>query len=224
MKILIVEDEKELALSVKGYLEQDNYLCEIANNFNEALEKLELYHYECAVVDIMLPDGSGLELVEYLKKIHSSTGIIVASAKNSLDDRIKGLKLGADDYLSKPYHLSELSARIKSILRRRNFNGNNIITLEEIEIKIEEREVFIKNHRIDLTAKEFDLLLYFTSNINRVLTREAIAEHLIGDQADLIDTFNFIYTHIKNLRKKIITSGGKDRIKTIYSTGYKFIS
>ena len=224
MKILIIEDEKELALSVKGYLEQDNYLCEIANNFNEALEKLELYHYECAVVDIMLPDGSGLELVKYLKKIHSSTGIIVASAKNSLDDRIKGLKLGADDYLSKPYHLSELSARIKSILRRRNFNGNNTITLEEIEIKIEEREVFIKNNRIDLTAKEFDLLLYFTSNINRVLTREAIAEHLIGDQADLIDTFNFIYTHIKNLRKKIITSGGKDRIKTIYSTGYKFIS
>ena len=224
MKLLIVEDEKELANSVKEYLEQDNFLCETAGTYDEALEKLELYNYECAVVDIMLPDGSGLELVEYLKNIHSSTGIIIASAKNALDDRIKGLELGADDYLTKPFHLSELGARIKSIIRRRSFDGENTMELEDIKIDLSKREVFVNKNKIDLTAKEYDLLLYFMSNKNRVLTREAIAENLVGDQADMMDSFNFIYTHIKNLRKKIIQAGGKDRIKTIYSIGYKFVT
>ena len=224
MKLLIVEDEKELANSVKEYLEQENYLCEIANTFDDALAKLGLYNYECSVVDIMLPDGNGLQLVKYLKDNHSNTGIIIASAKNALDDRIKGLELGADDYLTKPFHLSELSARIKSIIRRRNFNGENIMVLEDIKIQLEEREVYVNNTKIDLTGKEYDLLLYFISNKNRVLTREAIAENLVGDQADMMDSFNFIYTHIKNLRKKIIQAGGKDRIKTIYSIGYKFVT
>ncbi len=224
MKLLIVEDEIELANSIKEYLEHDNFLCEIASTFDKALEKIELYNYQCAVVDIMLPDGNGFKLVEHLKKIHSSTGIIVASAKNALDDRIKGLELGADDYLTKPFHLSELSARIKSIIRRRNFNGDNIIILEDIKIQLDKREVYINNIKLDLTAKEFDLLIYFIGNKNRVLTREAIAENLIGDQADMMDSLNFIYTHIKNLRKKMIHAGGKDRIKTIYSIGYKFTS
>lgn len=224
MKLLIVEDEKELAASIKEYLEQDNFICEIAGTYDEALEKLELYKYECAVVDIMLPDGSGLELVEYLKKIHSSTGIIIASAKNALDDRLKGLDLGADDYLTKPFHLSELSARIKSIIRRRNFKGEKFVVLDDIKILPDERKVFIDNNEIELTGKEYDLLLYFIANKNRVLTREAIAENMVGDHADLMDSFNFIYTHIKNLRKKIISAGGKDRIKTIYSIGYKFLT
>jgi DNA-binding response OmpR family regulator len=224
MKILIVEDEKELASSIKEYLEQDNFLCETAGTYDEALEKLELYKYECAVVDIMLPDGSGLELVEHFKRIHSSTGIIIASAKNALDDRLKGLELGADDYLTKPFHLSELSARIKSIIRRRNFDGEKNVVLEDIKILPDERRVFINKEEIDLTGKEYDLLLYFFANKNRVLTREAIAENLVGDDADLMDSFNFIYTHIKNLRKKIIRAGGKDRIKTIYSIGYKFVT
>ena len=224
MKLLIVEDEKELANSIKEYLKQDNFLCEIACTYNEALEKLELYNYECAVVDIMLPDGNGLQLVKYLKDKHSNTGIIIASAKNALDDRIKGLELGADDYLTKPFHLSELSARIKSIIRRRNFNGENFMVLEDIKIQLDEREVYINNTKIDLTGKEYDLLLFFISNKNRVLTREAIAENMVGDHADLMDSFNFIYTHIKNLRKKIINAGGKDRIKTIYSIGYKFVT
>jgi DNA-binding response OmpR family regulator len=223
MKLLIVEDEKDLAESIKEYLEQDNFICETAATFDEALEKLELYHYECAVIDIMLPDGSGLELVDHLKSIHSSTGIIIASAKNALDDRIKGLELGADDYLTKPFHLSELSARIKSIIRRRNFKGEKFVVLDDIKILLDERKVFIKNNEIELTGKEYSLLLYFMANKNRVLTREAIAENMVGDHADLMDSFNFIYTHIKNLRKKIISAGGKDRIKTIYSIGYKFL-
>ncbi len=224
MKLLIVEDVKELAASIKEYLEQDNFLCEIAGTYDEAIEKLELYNYDCAVVDIMLPDGNGLAIVEFLKKTHSTTGIIITSAKNALDDRIKGLELGADDYLTKPFHLSELSARIKSIIRRRNFNGENSILLEDIKIDIEKRQVYINETEINLTVKEYELLLYFAGNKNRVLTREAIAENMVGDQADLMDSFNFIYTHIKNLRKKIVEAGGKDRIKTIYSIGYKFIT
>ena len=222
MKLLIVEDERELAKAIKEYLLQDDFLCEIADTFEEALEKLGLYNYDCAVVDIMLPDGNGLQLVKHLKNKHSDTGIIIASAKNALDDRIKGLELGADDYLTKPFHLSELSARIKSILRRRYFNGENTIVLDDIKIKLDERQVYINDAEINLTVKEYELLLYFMGNKNRVLTREAIAENLVGDQADMMDSFNFIYTHVKNLRKKIIAGGGKDRIKTIYSIGYKF--
>ncbi len=223
MKILITEDEKELAKAVKEYLEQDGFLCETAYDFDEALEKLELYRYDCAVVDIMLPDGNGLDLVRHLKERHSDTGIIIVSAKNSLDDKINGLDLGADDYLTKPFHLSELSARVKSIIRRRNFKGENIILIDNIKILPNEREVFVNNNKLDLTAKEFDLLNFFVSNKNRVLTREAIAENLIGEHADFLDSFDFIYTHIKNLRKKIIAAEGKDRIKTIYSIGYKFL-
>ncbi len=222
MKLLIIEDEKELAESIKDYLIQDDFLCEIAGTFEKALEKLELYNYDCAVVDIMLPDGNGLQLVKHLKNKHSDTGIIIASAKNALDDRIKGLKLGADDYLTKPFHLSELSARIKSIIRRRNFNGENTIVFDDIKIQLDERQVYINDVEINLTVKEYELLLYFMGNKNRVLTREAIAENLVGDQADMMDSFNFIYTHVKNLRKKIVAAGGKDRIKTVYSIGYKF--
>lgn len=223
MKVLIVEDEKELASSIKEYLEQDNYICEIANKFAKAIEKLNLYHYDCSIVDIMLPDGNGLDLVKHIKNNHLSTGLIIVSAKNALEDKIKGLDLGADDYLTKPFHLSELSARIKSIIRRRNFDGENNIIVDDIKIIPEERQVFVKNMAVDLTAKEYDLLLYFISNKNRVLTKEAIAENLLGDNSDVMDSFDFIYTHIKNLRKKIVSLGGKDNIKTIYSIGYKFI-
>ncbi len=224
MKLLIVEDEKELARAIIDYLNQDNFLCETANTFDEAIEKLSLYDYECAVVDVMLPDGSGLEIVKYLKENHSDLGIIIASAKNALDDKIKGLEYGADDYITKPFHLSELSARIKSIIRRRKFNGETTITLEEIKIFPDKHEVFVKQNKLDLTSKEYDLLMYFISNKNRVLTKEAIAENLIGDHADMMDSFSFIYTHIKNLRKKIVNAGGGDRISSIYSIGYKFLA
>ena len=224
MKLLIVEDEIELSNSIKEYLGHDNFICESAETYNIALEKLDIYKYDCAIVDVMLPDGNGLQLVKHLKDNHSDTGIIIASAKNALDDKIKGLELGADDYLAKPFHLSELSARIKSIIRRRTFRGENSIQFEEIKILLEERIVFVDGIELDLTAKEYELLIYFVSNKNRVLTREAIAEGLIGEQADWMNSFDFIYTHIKNLRKKIVSAGGQDRIKTIYSIGYKFIA
>ena len=222
MKILIIEDEKELANSVAEYLTGQNYKCELAYNYDDALDKLELYQYDCAIVDIMLPDGNGLELVKYLKEQHSDSGIIIVSAKNALDDRIKGLNLGADDYLTKPFHLAELNARIDSIIRRRKFKGNEEVVFNELKIIPHSRLVSVNDIALDLTKKEYDLLLFFLSNKNKVLTREAIAENLLGDQADMMNSFDFIYSHVKNLRKKILHAKGKDRIKTIYSIGYKF--
>jgi len=224
MKLLIIEDENSLAESIVDYLGKEGFTSEIALNYDEALFKINLYQYDCIIVDIMLPGGSGLELVEVLKKKHSQTGIIIISAKDALDDKIRGLDIGADDYLTKPFHLPELNARIKSIIRRKSFEGEQEIVIENLKILLPAREVYVKSNLLDLTKKEFDLLIFFVRNKNRVLTKEAIAENLLGDHADMLDSFNFIYTHVKNLRKKIIDAGGKDHIKTIYATGYKFIT
>ncbi len=222
MKILLIEDEKELAQAIKTYLQNEKYLCEVVYSYNEAVEKINLYRYDCIVVDISLPDGSGLNIISELKKNMSGTGIIIISAKNSLDDKITGLETGADDYLTKPFHLPELNARIKSIIRRRNFSGVNEILFNEIRIATENREVFIHDNPIVLTKKEYDLLLFFMANKERVLTRESIAEHLWGDMMDMADSFDFIYTHIKNLRRKIMEKNGQDYIRTVYGMGYKF--
>jgi DNA-binding response OmpR family regulator len=224
MKILLIEDEKELSRSIETYLSQESYICETASTYDEAREKINLYSYDCLVVDITLPDGNGLDIIRELKKNQKEAGIIIVSAKNSLDDKIAGLEIGADDYLSKPFHLSELNARIKSIIRRRSFGGKNEINMNEIRIIPDEMEVFINEKPIALTKKEFDLLIFFLSNKNRVLTKEAIAEHLWGDEIDMVDSFDFIYTHIKNLRRKIMEKEGADYIRTIYGMGYKFES
>lgn len=224
MKLLIIEDENSLAESIVDYLGKEGFTSEIALNYDEALFKINLYQYDCIIVDIMLPGGSGLELVEVLKKKHSQTGIIIISAKDALDDKIRGLDIGADDYLTKPFHLPELNARIKSIIRRKSFEGEQEIVIENLKILLPAREVYVKSNLLDLTKKEFDLLIFFVRNKNRVLTKEAIAENLLGDHADMLDSFNFIYTHVKNLRKKIIDAGGRDYIKTVYATGYKFIT
>lgn len=224
MKLLIIEDEKSLAESIVGYLRQEGFTCEIVLNYDDALFKINIYKYDCIIVDIMLPGGSGLQLVDVLKKKHSHTGIIIVSAKNALDDKVRGLDIGADDYLTKPFHLSELNARIKSIIRRKGFEGDQKIVIENLIISIHAKQVFVKKSLLDLTKKEFDLLLFFVRNKNMVLTKEAIAENLLGDHADMLDSFNFIYTHVKNLRKKIIDAGGRDYIKTVYATGYKFIT
>lgn len=223
MKILLIEDEKELCRSMETYLRQEKYLCECAWTYDEAIEKISLYLYDCIVVDITLPDGSGLDIIRSLKKNKTETGIIIISAKNSLDDKIIGLDIGADDYLTKPFHLSELNARIKSIIRRRNFAGSNEIVINEIRILPDQMQVMIDGKEIILTKKEFDLLIFFISNQNRVLTKEAIAEHLWGEEIDMADSFDFIYTHIKNLRKKMLDNGGDDYIHTIYGMGYKFV-
>jgi len=224
MKILLIEDERELSHSIVTYLTHENYLCEAAYTFDESVEKIHLYRYDCIIVDINLPGGSGLTLISELKKNKAECGIIIISAKNSLDDKIIGLDIGADDYLTKPFHLPELNARIKSVIRRRSFGGANEIIFNEISIRPDNMEVMIHDQVLLLTKKEYDLLIFFLSNKDRILTKETIAEHLWGDEMDLADSFDFIYTHIKNLRRKIMEKGGEDYIRTIYGAGYKFVS
>ena len=222
MKILIIEDEADLRKSMVSYLSEEGYLCESAGDYIEALEKIGVYQYDCYVVDIMLPKGSGLDLVKEIKKKDVESGIIIVSARNSIDDKIIGLETGSDDYLTKPFHLSELNARIKSIIRRRNFKGNNEIIFNEIKVLPDGRQVFVNNKEVVLTGKEYDLLLFFLSNKGRVIPKDSIAEHLWGDYMDQADSFDFIYTHIKNLRKKLVQHGAKDYLNTVYGIGYKF--
>jgi DNA-binding response OmpR family regulator len=222
MKILLIEDQADLSNDIKTYLQKENYLCESVTTYSEATEKVHLYRYDCVIVDIGLPDGNGLDVIRALKKNGSEAGIIVISAKNSLDDKISGLEIGADDYLTKPFHLAELNARIKSIIRRRNFNGANEILFNEITIQPDNLDASVNGQTLGLTKKEYDLLMFFLANKERVLTRETIAEHLWGDQMDMADSYDFIYTHIKNLRKKMVEKGAEDYIRTIYGMGYKF--
>ena len=222
MKILIVEDEIELLIAISNYLTKENYICELTENFEKASEKLSIYEYDIILLDITLPDGNGIELLKTIKKNNIQAGVIIISAKSSLDDKISGLDLGADDYMAKPFQLSELNSRIKAILRRRKYDGNNLLKFNEISINTDSKEVKINNQSINLTKKEYDILLYFIINKNRVLTKEAIAEHLWNDNIDLADNFDFIYTHLNNIRKKIKSKGGNDYIKTIYGMGYKF--
>lgn len=222
MKILLVEDETALGESVVTFLKKEGHLCEWVKNFNAGDEKVSMYQYDCALIDIGLPGGSGLDIVKALKKNNSKTGIIIISAKNSLDDKVVGLDLGADDYVTKPFHLAELNSRLNSVLRRRNFEGSNEIVFEKLKIIPDKQEVFANGKNITLTKKEFDLLLFFLSNKNRVITKESIAEHLWGDEMDMADSFDFIYSHIKNLRKKIMDASDEDYIKSVYGMGYKF--
>jgi DNA-binding response OmpR family regulator len=222
MKILVVEDERELAKSIVQYLRQESYVCEIAYTATDAVEKIMLHDYDCILLDITLPDGNGLKILEKLKKESKLEGVIIISAKNSLDDRIQGLNLGADDYLSKPFHLSELGARVSAVIRRKRFDGNNIISFHEISIDLLGKSMQVHGKEVDLTRKEYDLLLFLVSNKNRVVSKNAIAEHLSGDDAEVFDNFDFIYAHMKNLKKKIAEAGSKDYIKTVYGLGYKF--
>jgi len=224
MKLLIVEDEIGLQESIHSYLSDEGYSCESSSTLKDAEEKVSLYLYDCLLIDINLPDGSGLDLIQPAKKRNANAGIIIVSAKETLEDRIKGLNLGADDYLVKPFHLSELNARIQSLLRRIKFDGDEYISFNDLMINPAERLVTVRNTPLKLTKKEFDLLLYFISNKDRILTKESICEYLWGDYADNAGSLDFVYTHIKNLRKKIIDLGGEDYIHTVYGVGYKFIS
>lgn len=221
MKILIIEDEVELLIALSNYLTKENYICELAESFRKADEKLSVYEYDLILLDITLPDGNGLKLLSTIKKYQKNAGVIIISARNSLDDKINGLDLGADDYLTKPFQLSELNSRIKAILRRRQFDGTNVITFNEISVNTESKTVTVEGREINLTKKEYDLLLFFLINKNRVLTKEAISEHLWADNIDMADNFDFIYTHLNNIRTKIKKAGGNDYIKTLYGMGYK---
>lgn len=222
MKFLIVEDEEGLSKSMSQYLTAEGNICDHASTYEQGYQKLSIYDYDCILLDLTLPDGEGLELLKYLKKNNKTDGVLIISARNSLDQKIEGLSLGADDYLIKPFHLSELYARIQSIVRRRHFNGNNLIRFNELEIDANAKEIRVNGKLLYLTRKEFDLLLYFIANKNKVISKAAAVEHIWGDDADMADSFDFIYTHIKNLRKKLTDMGCKDYFQSVYGVGYKF--
>ena len=220
MKILIIEDEKALSESIATYLKGEEYVCEIAPDFKTGQHKTELHDYDCILLDIGLPGGSGLEILRELKANNKMDAVLIISAKNSIEDKVTGLTIGADDYLPKPFHLSELSARIAAIIRRSNFAGSNIVQFNEISIDTLAKIVSINKYPLDLTKKEYGLLLYFISNKRRVISKNAIAEHLWGDETE--GNIDFIYTHIKNLRRKLHEAGNADYIRSVYGMGYKF--
>ena len=222
MRLLIIEDERELAGSICSYLGNENFNCDIAYDFHEAMDRIYGFDYDCIILDITIPLGSGLTILKELKENGKAEGVLIISAKNSVNDRINGLNLGADDYLTKPFHLPELSARVAAILRRKSFDGKNRIVLGELTLDLHDKTVKTAAGVIDLTRKEYELLVYFMGNKNRVVTKEAIVEHLWGGDIDMSDNYDFIYTHIKNLRKKLIKSGCPNFIKAVYGMGYKF--
>lgn len=222
MKILVVEDNEELAQNMIDYLQREGYVSELASNYKEAIDKLSSFAYDSVVLDIMLPDGNGLQLLAYIKLQKLKSGVLIVSAKNALDDKVSGLELGADDYLTKPFHLPELNARLRAIYRRKQLEGDNEVTFKEIYVNIEQMEVQVNGNPVDLTKKEYALMLYFLTNKSRVITRQSIAEHLWGDYTENLLNFDFVYQHVKNLRKKIVQAGGNDYIETVYGIGYKF--
>lgn len=224
MKVLIIEDERQLVKSVLLALRNEGYVCEVAYTAAEANEKIALYEYDCILLDINLPDGNGLKILELVKANNKTDGVIIITAKNSLDDKVKGLNLGADDYLSKPFFMPELIARVSSIIRRKRFNGNNKIIFNEISIDLLGKSVSVNEKKLDLTRMEYGLLVFLIANKNRVVSKNAIAEHLSGDDAELLDKFDFIYSHMKNMKRKLTEAGSEDYIKTIYGLGYKFSS
>lgn len=222
MKVLVIEDEKELAASIITYLNSAQYICETAADFDAAMEKISLYDYACIILDITLPGGNGLDILDELKANGKSDGVLIVSAKNSVDDKVAGLRAGADDYLTKPFHLSELAARVDAIIRRKNFDNKNLLLIDQLSVDLQEKLVKVNQVIVDLTRKEFELLLYFISNRNKVISKGAIAEHLWGDHMDLANNYDFLYTHIKNLRRKLLQAGGADYIISVYGMGYKF--
>jgi DNA-binding response OmpR family regulator len=222
MKILIIEDERELNESIASYLRGQGYLCESAFSHAEALERVETFDYECVLLDITLKDGNGLDILRSLKESGKTEGVLIISARHSLDDKVQGLTLGADDYLAKPFHLSELGARVSAIIRRKQFGGNNLVQFGDLVLDTLARTARVSGKELDLTRKEYQLLLYFACNRGRVLSKNAIAEHLWGEDLGGGVNYDFIYTHIKNLRRKLMDAGTGDHIQSVYGMGYKF--
>lgn len=221
MKILLVEDEKDLRETVKAFLVKEKFVVECAEDYPTAVRKISEYDYDCILLDIMLPGGSGLSVLAKLKKQRKQDNVIIISAKNSIEDKVEGLELGADDYLAKPFHLAELNARIKSLLRRKKAGGDTSIILGNVTLYPDTRKVMIDEKELELNRKEFDILYYFMSNPNRLINRTALAESVWGDHIDQADSLDFIYSQMKNLRKKMKTTGSQAEIKSVYGMGYK---
>ncbi|HVS93503.1 MAG TPA: response regulator transcription factor [Mucilaginibacter sp.] len=222
MKILVIEDEKGLRESIEEYFSESGNVCESVSNYQDAIARVNLYRYDCIILDITLPGGNGIDILKSLKERNHADGVLIISAKNSLDDKLEGLDLGADDYLVKPFHLSELRARVSAIIRRKSFRGNNLFQFNELSIDLSAKAVKVNDQQVKLTRKEYALLLYFIANKGKVVSKNAIAEHLWGDGIDMANNFDFIYSHIKNLRKKLLEAGSHDYIQASYGMGYKF--
>jgi DNA-binding response OmpR family regulator len=221
MKLLVVEDETSLLQSMLEYFTQEDFLCEGVASFATAIEKIESFNYDCIILDINLPDGSGLKLLQYIRQNKKDDGVVIISARGSLDDRITGLNLGADDYLAKPFHLSELNARVKALIRRKYAQGANMLELGNLQLDLLSRTVACNKQPVVLTKNEYDLLVYLLNNKNRVVSKQAIAEHIYGDQADNMPSFDFVYSHMKNLKRKLKEKGCDELIQTVYGLGYK---
>ncbi|MGS4344528.1 response regulator transcription factor [Myroides odoratus] len=223
MKILVIEDEKELRAIIQESLAKELYVVEIAANYKEGIDKLIGYDYDCILLDIMLPDGNGIDLLREIKRMEKEDSVIIISAKDSIDDKVMGLELGADDYLTKPFHLSELRARIKSVLRRKNQQGFQSLKWNNVEIFAEERSVLVNGSPVVLNHKEFELLYYFVVNANRLVTKSSLVEHIWGDNMDEADSYDFVYSQVKNLRKKLKTHQAEVAIQSVYGMGYKLV-
>jgi len=223
MKILIIEDEVSLSKSIADYLQEENYTCEQAFSYSQAIYKISRHNYDCILLDLMLPGGDGLHILEEIARQSREDGVVIISARGAYNDKIKGLQIGADDYLGKPFHLPELAARIYAVIRRRLFRNNqNVIYEGELCINLLARTVSIHNIEVNLTKKEFDLLMYFIANRNKVVPKNALAEYLSGDLAGMLGSHNFVYAHIKNLKKKLTDAGCDNYLKTVYGSGYRW--
>lgn len=223
MKILIIEDEPSLLEIMQRFLEKERYVVETVTSINDALMKVSLYNYDCILLDIMLPDGNGLTFLQELKKMNKRENVIIISAKDSVDDKVTGLETGADDYLAKPFHLSELNARIKNIIRRNNHNSETSIEVGNVKLIPDKFEVYINNQPLELSRKEYDILYYFITRPNRLVDKMTLAEAVWGDHIDQVDNFDFIYAQIKNLRKKMNDAESNIEIKAVYGLGYKLV-
>jgi DNA-binding response OmpR family regulator len=221
VKLLVIEDEPGLRDSIRDYFTAAGNICETAGDYPSALQKINLYRYDCIILDITLPNGNGLDILQEIKRTRYPDGILIVSARNSLDDRLQGLHLGADDYLTKPFHLSELLARVMAIVRRKSYDGNHLLVFNEIEMDLQAKTVTVGDNPIKFTKREYALLLYFIVNKGKVVSKNALAEHIWGDGIDISDNFDFIYSHIKNVRKKLVDAGCKDYIQSAYGMGYK---
>ena len=223
MKILVIEDEKELRSIIQESLAKEHYVVELAENYKQGIDKLIGYDYDCILLDIMLPDGNGIDLLREIKQMGKEDSVIIISAKDSIDDKVLGLELGADDYLTKPFHLSELLARIKSVLRRKNQHGFQSVKWNNVEIITDERTVLVDGSPLALNHKEFELLYYFVVNANRLVTKSSLVEQIWGDNMDEADSFDFVYSQVKNLRKKLKTHQAEVNIQSVYGMGYKLV-